>query len=424
MSELVYAIDFGTSNSLLAAADGTRIVPPIPLDPKAQDPSVLKSVLYTPARDVWFFGAAAVEQYGEHLAEGRLFRSLKRYLPDSGFTGTTVNGKYYNLSELVAVFLRELRTRANAHFERDVTRVVLGRPVAFALDGESDELAEKRLRAAAQLAGFKDVSFCPEPVAAAYEFRHQLTETKTVLIADFGGGTSDYTVLRMGRERFADKDVLAIGGIPIAGDRFDGSIMKHMISPHFGTEVTYRMPMGSNDLSLPTHLINKLCAPADVSFLSRKDILSLLKDAQKWALKGEDKRKMDRLFVLVEEHLGYKLFKAIEESKIELSGSPSARFVFDHPGVEVAEELFSSDFKAFSADLVDKIVHSLDETLRRAGVKAPDVDIVCCTGGTARLPALAHELGRRFGKEKLVQHRHFHSVIGGLADKAQALLEA
>ncbi len=423
MTELVYAIDFGTSNSLLAAADGTRVIPPIPLDPKAADPSVLKSVLYSPQQGSWFYGAAAIEQYGEHLAEGRMFRSLKRYLPDSGFTGTSVHGKYLNLSELVAVFLRELRTRANTHFQQDVTRVVLGRPVAFSLDGESDELAEKRLRAAAQIAGFKDVSFCPEPVAAAYEFRHQLTETKTVLIADFGGGTSDYTVLRMGRERFTDKDVLAIGGIPIAGDRFDGSIMKHMISPHFGTEVTYRMPMGSNDLSLPTHLVNKLCAPADISFLSRKDILSLLKDAQKWALDDGDKRKMDRLFVLVEEHLGYKLFKAIEESKIELSASPSARFFFDYPGVEVEEELFSSDFKAFSADLVDKIVHSLDETLARAGVKASAVDIVCCTGGTARLPALAHELGRRFGKEKLVQHRHFHSVIGGLADKAQALLE-
>lgn len=421
-SNLVYAIDFGTSNSLLAAADEHRVIPPIALDPKASDLSVLKSILYTPAEGQWFYGAAAVEQYGEHLAEGRLFRSLKRYLPDSGFSGTTVNGKYYNLSELVAVFLRELRARANAHFQQDVTSVVLGRPVAFALDGESDELAEKRLRAAAQIAGFKDISFCPEPVAAAYEFRHQLTEEKTVLIADFGGGTSDYTVLRMGRERFTDKDVLAIGGIPIAGDRFDGSIMKHMIAPHFGTDVTYRMPMGSNDLSLPTHLVNKLCAPADVSFLSRKDILSLLKDAQKWALDDQDKKKMDRLFVLVEEHLGYKLFKSIEDAKIRLSGAPSARFHFDYPGIEVEEELHSADFRAFSAELVDKITASLDDTLRRAGVKAEAIDIVCCTGGTARLPALAHELGRRFGKDKLVQHRHFHSVIGGLADKAQAMI--
>ncbi len=419
----MYAIDFGTSNSLLAAADGEHVIPPIPLDPRAGDPSVLKSVLYSPAQSQWYFGAAAVEQYGEHLAEGRLFRSLKRYLPDSGFTGTSVHGKYLNLSELVAVFLRELRTRANTHFDRDVTSVVLGRPVAFSLDGESDELAEKRLRAAATIAGFKDISFCPEPVAAAYEFRHQLTETKTVLIADFGGGTSDYTVLRMGRERFTDKDVLAIGGIPIAGDRFDGSIMKHMIAPHFGTNVTYRMPMGSNDLSLPTHLINKLCAPADISFLSRKDILSLLKDAQKWALGGVDKKRMDRLFLLVEEHLGYKLFKSIEDAKIALSGAPSARFVFDYPGIEVEEELFSSDFRAFSTDLVDRIVQSLDETLLRAGVKASAIDIVCCTGGTARLPALAHELAKRFGEEKLVQHRHFHSVIGGLADRAQALLE-
>ncbi len=419
---MIYAIDFGTSNSLLAAADGDNVIPPIPLDPFAPDPSVLKSVLYTPSADHWYFGAEGVHQYGEHSAEGRMFRSLKRYLPDQAFTGTRIHDRFFNLSELVAVFLKELRVRANTHFQKDVTRVVLGRPVAFALDGEQDELAEKRLRAAAQLAGFKDISFCPEPVAAAYEFRHQLTETKTVLIADFGGGTSDYTVLRMGRDRFTDKDVLAIGGVPIAGDRFDGSIMKHMISPHFGTDVTYRLPMGSVEMHLPQHLINRLCAPADISFLSRKDIMMLLKDAQRWSIDPKDKAKMDRLFVLVEEHLGYKLFKAIEESKIALSEAASAHFSFDHPGIGVEEEVFGADFKAFSADLVTRIIDGLDDTLKRAGVPASAIDIVCCTGGTARLPALSHELAKRFGKEKLVQHRHFHSVIGGLADKAQALL--
>jgi hypothetical chaperone protein len=181
--------------------------------------------------------------------------------------------------------------------------------------------------------------------------------------------------------------------------------------------------MGSVELKLPQHLINKMCSAADISFLSKKDILSLLKDAQKWSLNPDDATKMDRLFVLVEEHLGYKLFKAIEQTKIGLSDASEATFRFDHPGIDLAEEVYRADFTMFAQDLVAKITASLDETLRQAQVPAHKVDIVCMTGGTAKIPALAHELERRFGKEKLRQHRHFHSVIGGLAEKAQALLQ-
>lgn len=417
-----YAIDFGTSNSLLAAADETQVYAPIPMDLSAPDPTVMRTVLYTPRADAWYFGAKAIDTYGEQSAEGRIFRSIKKYLPESSFSGTAVHGRYYNLSELVSVFLKEMRERANAHFKQDVTSVVLGRPAAFSLEKDADALAERRLEAAAKLAGFKHVAFCPEPVAAAYEFRHQLTETKTVLIADFGGGTSDFTVLRMGGERFSDEDVLSLGGISIAGDRFDGSIMKNMICPHFGSEITYKLPMGRNELKMPQHLINRMCSPADISFLARSDIMNLLKDAQKWSLAPDDAHKMDRLFVLIEEHLGYKLFRSIEQTKINLSSASVDTFSFQHPGINVSEEIFNADFKARSHDLVARIVATLDQTIADAGIEAKDIDIVCCTGGTAKLPALSQELAKRFGQEKLMQHRHFHAVVRGLAERAQSLL--
>ena len=422
MATIYYAIDFGTSNSLLAAADANGIKPAIPLDPAASDPTVLKSILYTPQSGSWFFGSEAVTQYGEHLAEGRLFRSLKKYLPDPAFSGTFVHSRFYNLPELIAVFLKELRERANQQFDQDVTAVVLGRPAVFAQDPERDALAEKRLTTAANLAGFKEVHFCPEPVAAAYEFRHQLDKRRKVLIADFGGGTSDFTVLEMDRERFSERDVLATHGIPMAGDRFDGSIMKHMIAPHFGSDVVYRMPMGSNDLHLPQHLINRMCSAPDISFLSRSDIMQLLKETQRWSISELNSTRMERLFILIEEHLGYKLFKAIEQSKIELSSAKSAWFRFLHPGIDLAEELSADRFREVSADLVEQIIGALDETLQRAGVKAGEIDIVCCTGGTAKIPALSRELEQRFGAEKLRQHRHFHSVVGGLAERASSLI--
>lgn len=422
MSAMCYGIDFGTSNSLLAAATPKGVTPAIALDPSAADPTVLRSILYTPSKGVWYFGADAVTQYGEQVAEGRLFRSLKKYLPDPGFSGTHVHSRYYNLPELIAVFLKQVRDRANAHFDQDVTAVVLGRPAVFDSDPEKDALAEKRLNAAANLAGFKEVHFCPEPVAAAHEFRHQLDRRRTVLIADFGGGTSDFTVLSMDRERFSDRDVLATHGVPLAGDRFDGAIMKHMIAPHFGSEVVYRMPLGSNDLHLPQHLINRMCNAADISFLSRRDVMHLLKEAQRWSISPLNAQRMNRLFALIDEHLGYKLFRAIEQSKIELSSAAQSNFRFDHPGIEVEEMLVAAQFRDVSRAIVTQIVAALDETLRRAGVRAADIEIVCCTGGTAKIPELRCELEQRFGADKLRQHRHFHSVVDGLAERAAALI--
>jgi hypothetical chaperone protein len=164
-----------------------------------------------------------------------------------------------------------------------------------------------------------------------------------------------------------------------------------------------------------------MCSAADISFLSRGDILTLLKEAQKWSITPVNAERMDRLFVLIEEHLGYKLFRSIEQSKIELSQADSAVFSFDYPGIGIEEELASTSFRTVSSDIVGQIVAALDETLRLAGVKASDIEIVCCTGGTARIPELRFELERRFGSEALRQHRHFHSVVGGLAERAIAL---
>lgn len=421
MSHLVYAIDYGTSNTLLAAASREDVHGPIPLDGGASDPTVLKSILYAPPEGAWTWGQSAIQAYMEHLGEGRLLRSMKKYLPEKSFEGTTLQGRYLNLTDIIGAFLRTLRERANAHFGQDVQSVVLGRPAVFSHDPEEDALAEKRLTTAAQLAGFRDVRFCPEPVAAAYAFRHQLSSEKTVLIADFGGGTSDFTVLRMGPQAFREKDVLATFGTPIAGDRFDGVLMRDIISPHFGSQITYRLPMGSVDLHLPKQLLGRLCSAPDIAFLSRKDIMRLLKDAQRWSLCPEDSQRMERLFVLIEEHLGYKLFKEIEKTKINLSQEDKALFEFDHPGLTLKEEVEGEKFHLAADELVQRIMDSLDETMRRAGVVPSEVDIVCCTGGTARLPQLSASLKARFGGEKLQQYRNFHSVVGGLAEHAQLL---
>jgi hypothetical chaperone protein len=417
----VYAIDFGTTNSLLAAGNDGKACSAIPLDSLAPDPTVLRSILYTPAKNQWYFGASAIDQYTEHVAEGRLFRSIKKYLPETSFTHTIVNGKRYTLEDLIATFLSAMRERGNQHFNKDVDAAVFGRPAAFSLDLEKDKLAEARLRKAAELAGFKHIEFCPEPLAAAYEFRHTLTSAKVVLIADFGGGTSDFTVLKMGPQPFKREDVLAVGGVSVAGDRFDGAIMKHLISPHFGSQVTYKMPSGSVTLGIPQNVINKMCSPPDISFLGRDDINTLLRHAQKWSLDEKEGLKINRLFALVEEQLGYKLFSSIEHTKIALSKADSAPFAFRHFDIDVQDLITADSFCSVSTNVVAQICASLDSTIHNAGLVFEDIDIVCCTGGTAQIQSLRLELAARFGEQKLQQHRHFHSVVSGLAERALEL---
>lgn len=420
MTAPVLAIDYGTSNSLVAGAIDGKVIQPIILDPSAPDPTVMRSIMFTPDRSVWYYGDRAIEQYQNYAAGGRLLRSVKKYLPESSFKGTQIHGEFRSLVDLIAIFLRELRSRAAVVFGEESSSVVIGRPALFSLNKDDDVLAEQRLLMAANAAGFKHVLFLPEPLAAAYEFRHQLTEEKIVLVADFGGGTSDFTCLRMGPRNLVAEDVLSIGGIPIAGDMFDGGLMRHQIARHFGSEVKYRMPMSSTDLELPKSLISKMCSPADMSLLARGDLLGILKDAQRWSLSEADAEKMNRLFLIVEEHLGYALFRSIERAKISLSSAAETTFEFAFDDLKLSEKINGLDFEKHSRHDVNLIMDAMDNTLKEAGLSYSQIDEVCATGGTAKLPAIRRALDTRLGSKKVREHRHFHSVVGGLAEKAKS----
>jgi hypothetical chaperone protein len=419
---LMYAVDFGTTNSLLAAADPARVFDPIPLDAEAVDPTVLRTLLYFPNMRTVYYGAEAIRQFTEHQGEGRLIRSIKKQLPVRSFLGTWIEDRPVNLEDLIGFFLQELRNRANDHFQRDVDSVLLGRPAKFSLDDGDDRFAQFRLERAARQAGFKHIEFCPEPVAAAFAFQDQLTEPKTVLVADFGGGTSDFTLLRMGQGAFHPSDVLALGGVPVAGDLLDGSIMRHRLSPHFGADVKYQIPFGSHVLTMPIHLMQKLCSPADVAFLGQKDVAEYLQKVKQWAKSDEDRAKMDRLFVLIQDQLGFYVFETIEKAKRHLSDQREARLDLDYPGMVVKESLSRNAFDELILKPTERIFSALDETVRQAGLTFSQVDLVCCTGGTAKVPYIREGLKQRFGEEKLKEYNFFHSVVRGLAERAKQIL--
>ncbi|HEU5076344.1 MAG TPA: Hsp70 family protein [Polyangiaceae bacterium] len=426
----VYAIDFGTTNSLIAAANSTTWVRALPIDPGASDPTVFRSILHFDFEGRASFGARALERYRQLGMQGRLVRSLKRHLPSKSFVTTEVDGKSYRLEELVGGILRALRERANAHFDCDVTRVLLGRPARFSEDPADDALAEARLTEAARLAGFTQISLCPEPLAAAYDFQEHLAEPKLVMIADLGGGTSDFSLIRMSRHGYRDEDVLGTGGVSVAGDALDGALMQHHIARHFGAHARYRAPFGKNELTMPLSLVHKLYSSVDMSLLSQREVLEFLRRVRDFSVSEPDRAAVERLLVAAEDALGFHVYEAIEHVKRELAepapglggGSAGATFHFDYPEVTISETVDGTQFEVATQKAVAAIVQSVEDLLERAQTPAVDVDVLCCTGGTAKVHLIANRLRALFPNAQLHSLSSFRAVVDGLARRAQQQL--
>jgi hypothetical chaperone protein len=259
-------------------------------------------------------------------------------------------------------------------------------------------------------------------LAAAYEFKSTLTEPKIVFVADFGGGTSDFTVIRLQPGESQDVEVLSLGGVSVAGDALDGALMRGRIVPHFGANVQYQAPFGSNVLTMPVHLMEKICSPADISVLRERDTQEFFRNVKSWSLGPDDHQKMENLYSLIHEQIGFAVFEEIESVKRRLSEQERADFDFRYSGMHLQESITRENFREYSRLAVNKILESMDETMDAAQLKFSDIDLVCATGGTAKVPFLREALAIRFGEEKIQQHKNFHSIVYGLSRVAQGLL--
>jgi hypothetical chaperone protein len=347
---------------------------------------------------------------------GRLIRSIKRFLPMATFTETRIGAQRYTLEELVAIILRTLRERANQTLSTDVSAAVIGCPARFSEEPGGDELARTRLRRAAELAGFQRVALLEEPVAAALDCRERATESELVAVLDLGGGTSDFTIARLGAGR---SDVLAVGGIALAGDALEGALMRDQVSPHFGSRVAYRMPFGENVLTFPKPLLEKLCSPAELSLLDRREVLDFLRTIRSFALSEDDRERMERLLCLVEDRLGFQLFESLDSVKRELSSELAARFEFSYPSIELSEPISRVEFERAAANAIERIEQRFEETLRTAGVQRAQLDRLYFTGGTAQVPSLVSALARDVDPSRVQHVSTYHAVIQGLAERAR-----
>lgn len=416
MSTFIYGIDFGTSNSSITIWDVERRT--VVTDPRIA--GFEASYLYFPystRHEPPFLGEEARLRYVQDRMRGRLFQAIKTILPNRTFTETVVNNQTYTLETLIALFLRHLKRRADAVTGQDVKRVVLGRPAVFSTDAEEDHLAESRIHRAAELAGFEEIRFQFEPIAAALAYEARITGPERVLVGDFGGGTSDFTVVQLDprKQGRTDRsgDILATGGLPSAGNKYDSATMWHKLTPLFGRTATYAS--WGKRLEVPTAMHHKICQWDQIVFLNNAQNLDLLR---RLAHSSDDPAGFKRLVALVKENQGFSLFQHIEAAKIALTTLDEASLRFDHPQIPIDVRLPLSEFEHYTTELTGEIIGTLDRFLAAARLDPASIDAVFLTGGTSLIRSLRREFVRRFTAGRLRGGDEFTSVAEGLARSA------
>mgnify|MGYP003377998382 CR=1 FL=1 len=416
-SPIALGLDFGTTNSALAIVDGDGAARVLPLPGKdGARASYWRTVLcFEPAADGEPLrisaGAPAIERYAGSEGVARLLQSIKSHLASSSFTDTTIFGKRFRLEELIATYLRALRAAAPIDLGR---RVVCGRPVRYwGAETEADDArAITRMRAALALAGFDEVTFAPEPIAAAHAYAARLDRQERVVIADFGGGTSDFSVVEVGPAIGAR--VLATSGVALAGDAFDARMIDAVVAPALGKGSRYRVEFGG-EAPVPAWIYNRLRRWHHLSMLKTTETLTLLERIADGAL---DRVGIDRLVRVVDEDLGLPLHGAVEAAKLALTAAPAATFDFGRPGIAIAAAITRAGFDGWIAPELEAIDAAIDQALAAAGVAATSIDRVFATGGSSLVPAVRGALAARFGAERLVGGEELTSVAAGLASMA------
>jgi hypothetical chaperone protein len=438
-------LDFGTSNSGVAISDGES-VRLLPIERGSLLPEVVKTILYITQDDRHYIGQEAIELYyreninrqrrfvqkwaGEvdyhgsdgmyyvrdvfvqvdELQPGRLLQYLKTALRKSsgpgGYAGTQVFERYYQAGDLVRVYLAELKRRAEAILGEPIHSVTLGRPVRFAYSPEADHQAEETLRQAAHVAGFNEVDFELEPVAAALYYERSLAKPQTALIFDFGGGTLDIAILRLGDP--LDRVVYASGGIGIAGSDFDQAIIRQRLLSHFGLDQVGHSP----------EILELVRAVPDWAALPELSTPLIRNTLEQAILQGIAPVRLKTLLALIFNNLAFSFYNAVEAGKITLSAQGATVIALQEKGVDLWELYTRGQFEEDIQEQQVLIEQALMDTVKASGLEMDEIDAVVKTGGSSSIPVFTAMLQRIFGAERIVQSNTFSSVVAGLAIRA------
>ena len=417
-------IDFGTTNSAIAVANSDASIEMARFPLNDQLTENFRSVLYfEQVREGLrkhvsaLAGPEAIMRYLESEQKGRLIQSLKSYLASRLLTSTTVLGRPYLLEELLSFLIRSLKGKSELSMGALGTRAVVGRPVRFsgAESNKDDEWAVTRLRTAFSNAGFDDLIFEYEPIGAAYYYEMRLDHDELILVADFGGGTSDFSLLQVGpsfRRTSADRQIVT-DGVALAGDAFDAKLVRHLVSPLLGQGSSYKSI--DKELQMPAWIYIKLERWHHLSFLKSKETMDLLKSLR---VHSTEPDKIEALIHLVSEDLGFYLHSAVQRTKLELSSQEATTFSFQVPGISISSPVTRTEFENWIKEELDAISQCVDGLLEKTNVERENVDKVFLTGGSSFVPAVRKIFEERFGSERLIAGDEFTSVAKGLALRA------
>lgn len=435
MSGLRFGLDFGTSNSALALAEGDT-VRLLPIDPIGGD--TMPSVLYIRSDGSVAVGHPAIRSFLSDNRErgparrqfkmlgirmpssdkeqptveahiftdvsspGRFFQSLKTFLGDPLLSRTSVFGDERGLEDLIAMILDGIFRRAEELTGTRPTAATVGRPVEFVGGASVEERARTRLEQAARLAGLTDIRFVEEPVAAA---RAAGVPTGLALIFDFGGGTLDLCVTRRHKGEIA---VLGTAGVDVAGDRFTQLLIDRLVAPHLGAEKRW----GPKGLILPRFITSAIGDWRALSALNEQPILDALDALESL---GAPKRELAALRSAIEMQLGYEIFSAVDTTKIELSDVQLALFSFHRAAVDIDQQASRRAFEIAIEPLLARVDAALTTVLDRSGAAAGQISEIVCTGGSSAIPAARALLRRRFANATLRDAAAHTAVAAGLA---------
>ncbi|QNA85257.1 Hsp70 family protein [Sphingomonas sp. So64.6b] len=412
----VLGLDFGTTNSV--AALGRDGVPPELIEFDAPDgrDAVFRSALCFWHDDAVRGGIAseagpwAIAEYLEYPQDSRFVQSFKSVAASASFEHASIFERRLRFEDLGRLFLDKMRARSGGRLNAAPARVVVGRPVEYA--GRRPDAALARTRYDLMFAGIgAEIHYVYEPVGAAYSFAARLTEPATVLVADFGGGTSDFSVVRIAAPGAARRcEPLGHAGIGIAGDRFDYRIIDRLVLPMLGKGSTYK----SFDklLEIPRGYFADFADWSRLALMRNRKTMAELEQLRRNAT---DPAAIGRMIAVIEQELGYPLYDAVGRLKRALSNDDRAHFHFAGAGLTIEADVTRTEFETWIAEDIARIDQTVDRALTVAGVTAAQIDRVFLTGGTSLTPRVRAIFEQRFGDAAIASGGELTSIAHGLA---------
>ena len=414
-------IDFGTTNTVVALIDqrGQARLVSFPHDGGAVVAFRSALSFHAPAEDpmgrLAEAGPWAIDAYLEEPLETRLIQSFKSHAASALFKDTLILGRRFRFEDLLSTFLLRLKAYAGAMMIALPTTAILGRPVTFAGAQPDADLAMQRYQIAFGRLGFTDIRFAYEPVAAAFFFARTLRQEATVLVGDFGGGTSDFSIVRFAlAEEGVTATALANAGVGVAGDAFDYRIIDNLVSPYLGKGASYKA--FDNILPIPNRYFTAFARWEQLALLRASRDMRDIRELTRSCLQPE---KIKRLVEMLDDNHGYRLYQSVSRLKESLSVAEESTFLFEAGSIRIEKDVPRSRFEGWIAPELTAMAGAVDQVLMRAGLTPDAVDRVFLTGGSSFVPAVRALFAKQFGEAKLEGGGELVSIASGLAYMGQ-----